>query len=74
MATYIANNASRETVTIMLSNAEAHALLDLAAEAFNEGMSAMNGQRRGAAERAMDALSAATNPSARRAGFFDQSN
>lgn len=33
MATYIAHDAARKVVTIMLSNAEAHALLDLATEA-----------------------------------------
>lgn len=71
MATYIANNAARDTVTITLSNAEAHALLDLAAEAESEGLGCANGKRRDAARRAMDALSAATNTSARRAGFFD---
>lgn len=71
MASYIANNAARDTVSIMLSNAEAHALLDLAEEAFSEGLSAMNGQRMSAARRAMAALAAATNQNARRAGFFD---
>lgn len=71
MATYIANNAARDTVTITLSNAEAHALLDLASEAYGEGLCVMNSQSRKAANRAMDALSAATNTSARRAGFFD---
>jgi len=71
MATYIANNAARDSVTLTLSNAEAHALLDLAAEAENEGLGCSNGKKRAAARRAMDALSAATNTSARRAGFFD---
>lgn len=71
MSSYVASNASRDAVTIMLSNSEAHALLDLAEEAAHEGLSAMNGKRRSAAKRAMDALAAATNTSARRAGFFD---
>lgn len=71
MATYLANNASRDSVTIMLSNAEAHALLDLAAEAWDEGLGAMNAQSKKAASRAIDALSAATNTSARRAGYFE---
>lgn len=71
MASYLANNAARDTVTIMLSNSEAHALMDLAEEALQEGLSTMNHQRRSAAERAISALSAATNTSARRAGFFD---
>lgn len=71
MATYIAHDAARKVVTIMLSNAEAHALLDLATEAQNEGLSAMSSQTAKAAERAMDALGAAVNTSARRAGFFE---
>jgi len=71
MASYISHNAQRDAVTIMLSNAEAHALLDLAEEALAEGLSVMNGQRQKAVQRALDALSASTNTSARRAGFFD---
>ena len=69
MATYIAHNAARDTVTVTLSKAEANALLGLAAEA--EVLHTMDSRRRKAAQRAVDALSAATNTSARRAGFFD---
>lgn len=71
MATYIAHSASRETVTLMLSKAEADALMKLAGKAFSSGWVKMNGQTSAAAARAMDALSASTNTSARRAGFFD---
>ena len=71
MATYIAHSASRDTVTLMFSKAEAEALLRLAATAYEECICQMNGQTKSAANRAMSALSAATNTSARRAGFFD---
>lgn len=71
MATYIAHNASRDTVTLMFSKAEAEALATLAATAYSEGLVKMNGQTKAVANRAIDALSAATNRSARRAGFFD---
>ena len=73
MASYLALNASRDTVTLMLSKAEADALRDLALYAepdIGEGLP-MNPQTRAAAERAMSALTAATNTSARRAGYFD---
>jgi DNA-binding protein YbaB len=71
MASYIANNQSRDSVTIMLSKAEAEALTDLAGSAFNDASHKMNGQKRAAAQRALDALNASTNTSARRAGYFD---
>lgn len=74
MASYLASNASRDTVTIMMSNSEARALLDLAEEALRDDLTDMKGQRRYAADRAIDALTCALSPSARRAGFFDQSN
>lgn len=73
MATYTASNDMRDTVVLVLSRAEAEALRDLAAyaEPYIGEPLPMNHMRRGAAERAMSALSAATNTSARRAGFFD---
>ena len=71
MATYIAHSQSRETVTLMLSKAEADALATLASTAYDEGLVKMNGQTKAAANRAIDALGASTNTSARRAGFFD---
>lgn len=71
MATYLANNQSRDIVTLILSKAEADALGALAATAYSEGLVKMNGQTTAAANRAIDAISAATNTSARRAGFFD---
>lgn len=73
MATYLAHNSRRDTVTLMLSKAEAEALRDLAlfaAVSINDGLP-MNSQTAAAANRAMDALSAATNKSARRAGYFE---
>ena len=73
MASYLASNQSRDAVTIMLSRAEAEALRDLALYAepdIGEGLP-MNNQTRAAAGRALDALAASTNTSARRAGFFD---
>jgi len=73
MASYIASNAKRDTVTLMLSKAEAEALRDLALfaeQSINDGLP-MNGSTMAAASRAIDALSASTNASARRAGFFD---
>lgn len=71
MASYIANNQSRDTVTIMLSKAEAEALSDLACKGFDANVVKMNGQTRAAVNRAIDALLASTNTSARRAGYFD---
>ncbi|WP_281931046.1 hypothetical protein [Roseibium album] len=71
MASYIANNQSRDNVTIMLSKAEAEALADLAGSAFDRSSEKMNGQKRAAAQRALSALDASTNNSARRAGYFD---
>ena len=71
MATYIAHNQSRETVTLMLSKAEADALRTLAELAWDEGLGDLNPSTQAAARRAMDAASAATNTSARRAGYFD---
>lgn len=73
MASYLAGNMRRDTVTLMLSKAEAEALRDLALfsePSINDGLP-MNGSTMAAARRAIDALSAATNTSARRAGFFD---
>jgi len=73
MASYLAGNAKRDTVTLMLSKAEAEALRDLAIFAepsINDGLP-MNSSTVAAARRAVDALSASTNISARRAGFFD---
>jgi hypothetical protein len=73
MASYVASNLSRDVVTLMLTKAEADALRDLALYAepeIGEGLP-MNSMSRKAAERAIGALSAATNTSARRAGFFD---
>lgn len=71
MATYIAHSQRRETITLMLSKAEADALGALAAHAYDEGGVEMNGQTKAAANRAIDALNASTNISARRAGFFE---
>lgn len=71
MASYIANNQSRDTVTIMLSKAEAEALSDLACEGLDAGIVKMNGKTKAALNRAVDALFASTNTNARRAGFFD---
>lgn len=71
MATYIAHNQSRDTVTIMLSKAEAKSLMELAGHAWDKGKPDLNPQSRSAARRALDALHASTNTSARRAGFFD---
>lgn len=68
MAIYIANNAARDTVTITLSRAEAEALLEAASRAHLENL---NGKTKAAFNRAISALSASTNTSARRAGFFD---
>lgn len=71
MATYIAHSQSRETVTLVLSKAEAEALSALACAAYDEGLVKMNGQTKSAVNRSIDALIASTNTSARRAGFFD---
>lgn len=71
MASYISGNQSRETVTIMMSKAEAEAINKLAELAWDEGLGDMNPQSIAAADRAMKAISASTNRSARRAGFFD---
>lgn len=74
MASYIANNQSRDTVTIMLSKAEAEALqglADHADRAFDEFGDDRNGQTKSACARALRALDASVNTSARRAGFFD---
>lgn len=73
MASYLASNMRRDTVTLILSKAEAEALRDLALFAepsINDGL-AMNGSTLAAARRAVDALAASVNTSARRAGFFD---
>ena len=74
MASYIANNQSRDTVAIMLSKAEADALHDLsevADRAFDHFGDDRNGQKKAACERALKALYASTSRSARRAGYFD---
>lgn len=74
MASYIANNQSRDTVTIMLSKAEAealHGLADIADRAFGHFSDDRNGKTKAACERALRALNASTNTGARRAGFFD---
>lgn len=71
MASYIANNHKRDTVTIMLSRAEAEALCDLACKGYDADVVKMNGQTKAAVNRAIDALQASTNTGARRAGFFD---
>ena len=74
MASYIASNQSRDTVTIMLSKAEAdalHELSEIADRAFDHFGDERNGQKRAACERALKALYASTSNSARRAGFFD---
>lgn len=74
MASYIANNQSRDTVTIMLSRAEADALHDLAThagKAFDHFGDKRNGKTKSACKRALKALQASTNNNARRAGYFD---
>lgn len=71
MASYIASNQSRDNVTLMLTKAEADAVTKLATMAWDAGMGNLNSASRKAAIRALDAMSAATNTSARRAGFFD---
>lgn len=73
MASYIAHGAKRELVTLMFSRAEADALRDMALYAemdIGEGLP-MNPMTRAAANRAVAALAASTNTSARRAGYFD---
>lgn len=73
MAGYLAGNMRRDTVTLMLSKAEAEALRDLALFAepsINDGLP-MNRSTMAAARRAIGALSASINTSARWAGFFD---
>jgi hypothetical protein len=71
VATYIAHNQSRDIVTLMLSKAEANALMEVAGHAWDKGEPDLNPQSRSAAGRALDALHASTNTSARRAGYFD---
>jgi GTP-sensing pleiotropic transcriptional regulator CodY len=74
MASYIAHNQTRDTVTIMLSKAEAQALADLADHAdrsFGHFGDDRNGMTKAACARALRAVEAATNTSARRAGYFD---
>jgi len=71
MASYIANNQARDTVTIMMSKGEADAINKLAELAWDEGLGDLNPASIKAADRAMKAITAATNTSARRAGFFD---
>jgi hypothetical protein len=71
MASYLSNTRNRDTITLMLSNAEASAILVLASHALDHGTKKLNPQSTGAAERAIDALNAALNKSARRAGWFD---
>ena len=74
MASYIANNQSRDAVTIMLTKAEAEALsglADYADRAFDHFGDDRNGKTKAACARALRAGDAATNTSARRAGFFD---
>jgi predicted DNA-binding transcriptional regulator YafY len=68
MATYLANTANRDVITLGLSKAEAEALLDAVAQ--TRAMPG-NNMTRAALDRAVSALHAATNTSARRAGFFD---
>jgi len=71
MAAYIAHNQSRDTVTLMLSKAEANALMEVASHAWDKGEPDLNPASRNAAGRALDALHASINTSARRAGYFD---
>lgn len=71
MASYIANNQSRDSVTIMMTKAEADALYQCAEAGFGTAQTEMNGQSVAAANRALNAISASTNTSARRAGYFD---
>lgn len=71
MATYIALSADRETVSLMLSKAEADALRKLASHAYEACEVPMNHMTMAAADRALNALSAATNNNARRAGYFE---
>lgn len=74
MASYIANNQNRDNVTIMLTKAEAealHGLAEVADRAFDHFGDDRNGQVKAACERALRAVDAATNTSARRAGYFD---
>lgn len=72
MAVYVANNASRSVVTLVLSKAEAEALLELVL--YSDNVPNFFGSRhmvQTAADRAIKALSASTDSSARRAGFFE---
>ena len=71
MATYIASNRSRDSVTLVLSKAEADGVARLAELAWDEGLGDLNPKTMAAADRVLKAISAATNTSARRAGFFD---
>jgi len=73
MASYIANNENRDTVTITLSKAEADSLRYFAECGFDGEPpdDHVNPATTKAANRAMQALGASTNRSARRAGFFD---
>lgn len=74
MAGYIANNATRDTVNIIMTKAEAAALSDLAIYAdvaFDEFGDTRNAMTKQACARALRAIEASINTSARRAGFFD---
>ena len=71
MATYIAHNQARDIVTLMMSKAEAEGLRTLAEAGWENGELEINSQTEKAANRALNALSASTNTSARRAGFFE---
>ncbi len=73
MATYLSHNSKRDVVTLMLTRAEADALRDVALYAepdIGENLP-MNPQQKAAFNRAIDALAASTNTSARRAGYFE---
>lgn len=71
MASYVASNATRDVVTIMLSKAEADALRRVADYGMADIAGDMNIKQRLAAERAISALAASTSSHSRRAGFFE---
>ena len=67
MAAYLRQGGQ---VSLILSEAEAKALLALAEKAESHGLSLENVSAVKAADRAMQALAASTNLSARIAGYF----
>ncbi len=67
MAAYLRQGGQ---VSIILSEAEAKALCKVGERGFDEKRDSLNGSERNAADRALQALAASTNRSARVAGYF----